>query len=163
MSTPMQVSPNRRTPSPPSKYNKVKLLGPHTSKVSQNKIAERILQLANVANKDTITIPKSHYLLSLESYEQMKNKVVGQIAYIDKHVPDVANTPEYDRLVNNVKALLDLPLGLYGSIIKNAVNNGYTLTEQNDFHKPGSASAPPSPNQQWGGSRRKTRRARLNF
>lgn len=134
--------PSQRTP----------LRGPHTDTLSSTKLAERLSQLNAASSKNTVSLPKSHQHLTIEEYNSMKQNVVGQISYIDAHVPNVAEDPSYQRLVENINHLINIPLGIYSSIEKNAVDKGYTMTNDDEMVLHGVATAPPSPNSQWGGS-----------
>ena len=150
----MQASPNRSglPPKPPSKtpspvkqnspYNHVPLSVKQTSPLSSNKMANRLLQLAEVRKKsEMVEVPKAHTKITLDEYFEKKSAFWNQIRFINEENRCVSKNEDYITLRNLLLEFSKITPVQVCSAVKDAIDKGYYLGEDDVLINP----TPPEP------------------
>lgn len=141
----MQATPNRtglpprlpsKTPSPikqNSPFNHVPLSVKQTNPLSSNKMANRLLQLAEVRKKsEMMEVPKPKKIISLQEYTAKKAAVWEKIRFINEQSPCVSDNKDFIEMRNLLLEFSKITPVQICSAVRGAIDEGYYVDE-NDY------------------------------
>lgn len=148
-------SPNRsglppsKTPSPKrnSVFNHISLSVKQTNQISSNKMANRLLQLAEVRKKsEMIEVPKAKKSITLDEYFEKKLAFWNQIRFINEENRCVSKNEDFIALRNLLMEFSKITPVQVCSAVKDAVDKGYYLGPGDSLidPTPPEPSAPPA-------------------
>lgn len=155
-------SPNRsglppsKTPSPKrnSAFNHIALSVKKTDEISSNKMANRLLQLAEVRKKsEMIEVPKAHTKITLDEYFKKKAAFWNQIRFINDENRCVSKNEDFIALRNLLMEYSKITPVQICSAVKDAIDKGFYLSDGDvlieptappPYYAPPQPSAPPA-------------------
>ena len=147
-------SPNRsglppsKTPSPKrnSAYNHLPLSFKQTEPLSSNKMANRLLQLAEVRKKSEMNeVPKAHTKISLDEYIAKKKAVWDQVRIINDENRCVSKHEDFITLRNLLLEFSKITPVQICSAVKGAIDSGYYVNENDHLIYPEPEYSGPAP------------------
>ena len=147
--TPSPGLPPSKTPSPKrnSAFNHIPLSVKKTDEISSNKMANRLLQLAEVRKKsEMVEVPKAHKKITLDEYFEKKLAFWNQIRFINEENRCVSKNEDFIALRNLLMEFSKITPVQVCSAVKDAIDKGYYLSEGDVLIDPipPQPSAPPS-------------------
>lgn len=147
--TPSPGLPPSKTPSPKrnSAFNHIPLSVKKTDEISSNKMANRLLQLAEVRKKsEMVEVPKAHKKITLDEYFEKKLAFWNQIRFINEENRCVSKNEDFIALRNLLMEFSKITPVQVCSAVKDAIDKGYYLSEGDVLidPTPPQPSAPPS-------------------